>query len=159
MTNGARSLRRWAAATLVYAAGCAGRSSPSGEAVGRPAADVDAAAPAEAGEARAGRARSKVDPELLSLLDGPAAERPSELRVLMRLAREPSPEEVSLLKARGVRVVTAFGEIVTATLPLSRLEEIAALDLVMFIEAPSAVHPEAGSSDRSAPNASGDVEP
>jgi hypothetical protein len=80
--------------------------------------------------------RQKLDAALLADLQrfesGAEADRPVE--TLIRTRARITPEERSMIEERGGKIGSIMGDVLTATIPVRALPDVAGLDFVVFIE-------------------------
>ena len=75
-------------------------------------------------------------------LDQGAVETPAETDVLVRTKRQVSSDDRSALESLGATVRTVAGDILTARVPVDRLDELAELDVVTYVEISRPLVPE-----------------
>lgn len=66
----------------------------------------------------------------------------AELNLLLRTDGELNARQLKQLEEAGTRIRTAAGDIITVTTTAERLNDIAALDFVVYIELSAPLYPE-----------------
>ena len=87
----------------------------------------------------------KLDPELLRLSREPmdSHESAASVRVMLALRHAPDAAEMARLESCGLQPGSAVGDILTGTVPVSDLGQLAADPLVVKIEGSRPLEPEA----------------
>lgn len=98
--------------------------------------------------------RNKLDPRLLEQVDISRTARSDTSRpvqVLVGLDRAATPEMLDDLKGRGLNVRSVLGDVLTGTVALDRVDDLAAHDSVVKIEASGPTFPEDADEDAGPP--------
>lgn len=90
---------------------------------------------------------NKLSPETKRKLSELSAEEPQLVSVLVQIVGRLGPERRSQLEAVGAEVRTVAGDVVTATVPVGEIRQVAELDFVRSLEVSRPLYPESESEE------------
>lgn len=94
----------------------------------------------------------KLGPELRILLASGISAPDERVDILLRVSQAPEAGTWAALASAGLEVRTIAGDVLTASAPVHRLEEIAGLEEVAYVELSRPMGPERGSEVTGSPD-------
>jgi hypothetical protein len=96
---------------------------------------------------------SKIDPQTKRLLEQDEASAPETVSLFLHGREAFGDEQLSRLREQGAEIRTVAGDVLTASVPLSRVADVAAQDFVVRVEGSSPLYAEGAGGTPPAPDA------